>query len=585
MKLTMTKSVLLSVLMAVASTSSVLAEETPMIVGGSEAAVGDYPYFVEMGYCGGALVAPDIVLFAAHCGDWNNKQVSISAYRTGTLSDGAKERYCESWIADPRYNPSTTNYDFALCKLSSPVDIGTDVVLQLNDDNSEPDTGDDLIVMGVGALREGGAGPKVLHHVEVPVVSNQQCNKNSAYGGDITEMMLCAGYPDQGGKDSCQGDSGGPIVKRRENSDGTFVDTHVGVVSWGIGCARKGKPGVYARTSKRFSWIKDTMCGMGSVSSLCSNPPYEPPEPPASCDQELKVEFNTDDYGVETSWTLREKNGPEVMTRKYLFNEHENEHTLCLKDDQDYVLTVGDLEGDGMCYQGKCGNYKLDLNGVRIVTGNGQFSNQKIHNFKTSGGGGGGGGGDDDDDDDDDEPPTTGNCNGNTALQFQLVIKTDRYPEETTWKVKNSDSQVIFSGGNDGFRPNRRYVLPSRNEYMCLAEGQCYTVEVDDSFGDGLESGAFIQGLLGGSQVFRKNGNFQHKQTAQVCVGGGGGGGDSCQDDPAFEYRGNPDKNCANYVGRGSLKSRKKKCRRSYRNKKIFRWCPKSCDEVGVGQC
>jgi len=397
MKLTMTKSVLLSVLMAVASTSSVLAEETPMIVGGSEAAVGDYPYFVEMGYCGGALVAPDIVLFAAHCGDWNNKQVSISAYRTGTLSDGAKERYCESWIADPRYNPSTTNYDFALCKLNKPVTIDeSKVKLELNEANAQPKVGDDLLVMGLGALGSGMAGPQFLHDVTVPAISNAECNKKNSYDGVITEMMLCAGFPDTGGKDSCQGDSGGPIVKRTKNSDGTFTDTHVGVVSWGYGCAAKNYPGVYARTSKRVDWIKDTMCkDLKSISSTCS-PKNDPVPPPSGdCAQDLTVTVNTDKYGYETKWTLKDSKKNEVMTRQYLFRYHKNEHKLCLKPNEEYSIVFYDEYGDGMCDQsGTCGSYSLVLNGKEVVSGNGKFNSQIKETFTT-----GGGGGDDDDDD------------------------------------------------------------------------------------------------------------------------------------------------------------------------------------------
>ncbi|WP_414731049.1 trypsin-like serine protease, partial [Vibrio vulnificus] len=74
--------------------------------------------------------------------------------------------------------------------------------------------------------------------VDVPVVSNDECRR--AYRS-LTNRMFCAGVP-QGGKDACQGDSGGPAVIKPDG-------IQVGVVSYGIGCARKGYPGVYTNVA------------------------------------------------------------------------------------------------------------------------------------------------------------------------------------------------------------------------------------------------------------------------------------------------------------------------------------------------
>merc|ERR1712029_717166 len=104
-----------------------------------------------------------------------------------------------------------------------------------------------------------GQIPATMHVVAGGIKLNnfegEEENSNAAYasaGYGTSESMICAGLP-EGGKDSCQGDSGGPFFLNEEGNQ-----TLLGVVSWGIGCARQGYPGVYAEVSYFIDWIEET---------------------------------------------------------------------------------------------------------------------------------------------------------------------------------------------------------------------------------------------------------------------------------------------------------------------------------------
>ena len=62
--------------------------------------------------------------------------------------------------------------------------------------------------------------------------------------------MICGG---EEGVDSCQGDSGGPLVAK---VNGKFI--LVGVTSFGLGCARVNRPGVYTRVTNYLDFINTT---------------------------------------------------------------------------------------------------------------------------------------------------------------------------------------------------------------------------------------------------------------------------------------------------------------------------------------
>ncbi|MFC3030975.1 trypsin-like serine protease [Pseudoalteromonas fenneropenaei] len=243
-------------------------EVTPQIVGGAPANTAEWPFYTQIlnsngttAFCGGSYIGDGFVLTAAHCVNAKAAQfidVKVAGFVLNG-NDGDRIRVAQKYV-HPQYNSSTLNHDIALLKLERLPRQGQAVQIASGSLSQYARNGDLLTVAGLGRLSEGGSRPSVLHEVDVPLVSDAVCQQSGGSYANVGDVAFCAGYA-VGEKDSCSGDSGGPIVVR---SGGQIVQ--LGAVSWGVGCARPAKYGVYADVAALRGWIDSIKLGGGSAS-------------------------------------------------------------------------------------------------------------------------------------------------------------------------------------------------------------------------------------------------------------------------------------------------------------------------------
>ncbi|XP_039746143.1 trypsin-2-like [Pararge aegeria] len=221
------------------------------IVGGYNTTIQEHPYqaflLIVQGnalfQCAGSILNHRYILTAAHCIQGASK---ITARIGSTFANSGGMQYTSRYFrAHPFYNPMIIDYDVAYLRtmLRMELDGVNTKAIALPPSGTPVAPGTILTVSGWGATSENGNVANNLMEVRVPVVSTEQCRKSYR---TITERMVCAGVP-EGGEDSCGGDSGGPAVSN---------DVLTGIVSFGIGCARPGVPGVYTNVSSVRNWIK-----------------------------------------------------------------------------------------------------------------------------------------------------------------------------------------------------------------------------------------------------------------------------------------------------------------------------------------
>ncbi|XP_054435538.1 coagulation factor IX [Pteronotus mesoamericanus] len=230
------------------------------VVGGEDAEPGQFPWQVILNgkvdtLCGGSIINEKWVVTAAHCikpGD--TITVIAGKHNIEVKEETEQKRNVVRILLHHNYNASINKYshDIALLKLDKPLMLNSYVtpicVADKKYTNIFLKFGSGT-VSGWGRLFNRGRSASVLQYLNVPFVDQATCVDSTKV--TILNNMFCAGFH-EGGKDSCQGDSGGPHVTEVEG-----ISFLTGIISWGEGCAVKGKYGIYTKVSQYVNWIKE----------------------------------------------------------------------------------------------------------------------------------------------------------------------------------------------------------------------------------------------------------------------------------------------------------------------------------------
>jgi trypsin len=137
-------------------------------------------------FCGASLIAPDLVLSAAHC-QGSASQVRVNPHRLSKPIPVSEEFGVIQELIHPKFSTVLSNvpYDFMIIKMDG---NSTLTPVRINTNEAEPQVDDTLTAMGWGTTNANIAVfPDILQHVNVSYITNEQCEAVSM--GSYTDLI------------------------------------------------------------------------------------------------------------------------------------------------------------------------------------------------------------------------------------------------------------------------------------------------------------------------------------------------------------------------------------------------------------
>lgn len=348
-----------------------------LIVGGTESVPLRYPFMASLSVlgkhqCGGTLIAPDIILTAAHCvAEATGGHVQLGRHNLTSTDEDYESFVWERARTHPRYYSHSDRvmgadvdpYDIAVLKLYG---TSQQTVVPINRDASIPLSQDEqLLTLGWGSTSASAQDTAqtysdVLRETQVGYIPNDICIQSTGtsssgfpvnYEQEIIDVSLCASDFDTSG--ACTGDSGGPLLLQN--------GAQAGIISASFGCLHPTLPGLNVRISHVHAWIDRQVCELSSAPPTdfdCSVQPLPDSSMETVDTVGLSIEIRLDEFPMEWGWILQsiDSNGRavNVAVRPILsFRDREPLSTFAevveVPNNREYVFTVLDSFGDGHC--------------------------------------------------------------------------------------------------------------------------------------------------------------------------------------------------------------------------------------------